>query len=179
MPDTPPELGWKGTLPVREQALALFGAAGDLRQGDEQLRGCIGGIAFRRRHTQDDGQQGFRAARGCQQIFAGGLPGGWLGRGPRFVPCRAPMPVSTGTTVLATRCASFVNAARCSRRQFAEGAPVVGGHLVFGRGGKLLGQAAQRIGARHRRIGPIQNRTAEALELRPATEAFFNSRRVG
>jgi hypothetical protein len=65
MPDTPPELGWKGTLAVREQTLALFGAPGELRQSDEQLRGRIGGIAFRGSHTQNDGQQGFRVSRGC------------------------------------------------------------------------------------------------------------------
>src|SRR5260370_41416031 len=74
----------KVRLAVGEEALALFGAAGELRQGGEQLRRCIAGGGLRGRYAEDHGEQGFRAARGGQQVFTGGLPGARFGEG--FVP---------------------------------------------------------------------------------------------
>ena len=46
----------KVRLAVGEQALALFGAAGELRQGDEQLRGSVAGGILRWRDAEDHGQ---------------------------------------------------------------------------------------------------------------------------
>ena len=98
------ELGWKGTLAVGEQALALFGAAGELRQGDEQLRRCIGGIAFRGATPRTTASRFPRGARRLADLH-------W--RTARWSdPERAsicavpePMPVSTGLTVCWRRAA--------------------------------------------------------------------------
>ena len=60
------KLAGKVRLTGGEQALALFGAAGELRQGGEQLRRRIAGGILRRRDAEDDGEQGFRAACGGQ-----------------------------------------------------------------------------------------------------------------
>ncbi len=149
-----------------------------MRQGGEQLRRCIAGGGLRGRYAEDHGEQGFRAARGGQQVFTGGLPGARFGEG--FVPrSRSAYFSKHGVEGVGYAPRVFGEGRQMFPAQFAEGAAVFRGHLVFGRGGKLLGQATQGISAGHRRIGPIQNGRAEAFELRPATEAFFNSRRVG
>src|SRR5712691_10774264 len=62
--------------------------------------------------------------------------------------------------------------------QVMEGAALFGAHRGLGIRGELLGQATERVHARHSGIGQIQDMPTETLELRTATEARFEPRRV-